>query len=173
MQLRAQLVLFCFATLYGMEQCSSSWKIIIFRKFNGLAHFLQAFWQVKTWLILELHGMTTVSNLVACLIVFCFCFCFFVFFLFVFCFCFFGFFCLEILADMDECSNIWEMVKFKYLWSLWLIFSKFWVSLCADHTVYHKNCDSIFYNCVSNALYCALKSRSAGRSAQTYGNAQI
>ena len=132
MQLRTQLVLFCFAILYGMELCSSWWKMIIFRYVNGLAHFPQFFRQVKTWQILELHGMTIVSNLVACSIVLLF-------------------FCFEILVDM-ECSNIWEMISFKYFCSLWLICSKFWVSLGADHTVYHKNCDRIFYNCISVAF---------------------
>ena len=65
------------------------------------------------------------------------------------------------------------MVSFKYFCSLWLISSKFWVSTNTYHAVFHKNCDSRFYNCVSNGFYCALKSRSAGRSAQTYENAQI
>ena len=131
-----------------MEHCSSWWKMIIFRSVNGLAHFPQVFTQVKTWQILELHGMTIVSNLVACSIVFVF-------------------FCFEILVDM-ECSNIWEMISFKYFCSLWLISSKFWVSLGADHTVYRKNCDRMFYNCISSGFYCALKPRSAGRIARTY-----
>ena len=56
------------------------------------------------------------------------------------------------------------MVSFKYFWSLWSVSSKFWVSLGADHIVFHKNCDSMFYNCVSNGFYFALKSRSAGRN---------
>ena len=108
-----------------------------------MAHFSQPFRQVKTWLILELHRMTTASNLVACPIVFVF-------------------FCFEILVDMEECSNIWEMVSSKYFLSLWLISSEIWVSLGADHTVFLKNCDSRFYNCVSNGFYCALKSRQGG-----------
>ena len=148
MQLRTQLVLFCFVILYGMEHCSSSWKMIIFRWVNGLDHFPQVFRQVKTWLIFELHAMTTVSNLVTCPIVFSFCF--------------------EVLVEMEEYSNIWEMIIFKYFCSLWLISSKFWVNLGADHTVFHKNYDRMFYNCISSGFYYALKSRSTERSAQTY-----
>ena len=60
------------------------------------------------------------------------------------------------------------MESFKYFWSLWLVFSKICLSVGADHIVFHKNCDSVFYICVSNDFYSALKSRSAGRSPQTY-----
>ena len=43
----------------------------------------------------------------------------------------------------------------------------------ADLTVFYKNCGSIFHNCVPSGFYCALKSRSAVRSAQAYENDQI
>ena len=38
----------------------------------------------------------------------------------------------------------------------------------ADPTVFYKNCDSMFYTCVPNGFYCALKSKSAVRSVKAY-----
>ena len=49
-------------------------------------------------------------------------------------------FCFTIFVGMDECSNIWKLVSFKYLRRLWSASLWFWESLGADHTIFRKNC---------------------------------
>ena len=61
------------------------------------------------------------------------------------------------------------MISFKYFGSLWSVSSRFWAGLGAVHTVFHKNSENMFYNCLVNDFYYALKSILATRSAQTYG----
>ena len=61
------------------------------------------------------------------------------------------------------------MISFKYFRPLLLFSSTFWAGLGADHTVFHRNWESIFDNCVPNGFYCPLKTTSAKRILQTYG----
>ena len=77
-------------------------------------------------------------------------------------------FCFVILIDMEECSNITKNCIFKGLRTIWSIFSRFWVGPGADHTKFCENGEGMAYSCVPNGFYFSLKSRSGGRSAQSY-----
>ena len=55
------------------------------------------------------------------------------------------------------------MVSFKYFMPLWPVSSRFWKGFGADRTVFHKDCESMFYNCVPNGFDYS------GRTAQPYG----
>ena len=78
-------------------------------------------------------------------------------------------FCFVTLVGMEESSNLWKMVNFKYFRQLWSVFSRFWVGPGAVHTGFCNIYESMLYNCVPNGFYFSLaRSRSGGRSAQTY-----
>ena len=74
-----------------------------------------------------------------------------------------------ILVGVEECWNIRKMISFKYFRLLLSVSSTFWGGLGADHTVFHRNWESVFNDCVPNGFYCALKSTSAKGIAQTNG----
>ena len=71
-----------------------------------------------------------------------------------------------LLCDLGQHGGVLEHMK---KWSLLSISSRFWAGLGVDHTVFCEKCDSVSYNSLPNAFYCALKSRSAVNCDQTYG----
>ena len=137
--LRAQLFVICLWSWF--------WNSIS-NFFSRLGLFPQVFGQVKEWLILELHEIIKNSHILTCSIV------------------------SILLRHLVRHGVVFEhikMVSFKYFSLLWSVPLRFWAGLGADHTVFWKNRVGMFYNCMLNSFYCALKWRSAGRSAQTYG----
>ena len=67
---------------------------------------------------------------------------------------------------MQECSN--KIVSFKYFRSLYFVSSNIWVGPCVEHSVFGKNCGSMFYSSVPFDFNFAMTSMSTGRSTLTY-----
>ena len=108
--------------------------------FSRLGLFQQISGQVKEWLILEFHEIIKKSHIFAYSIV------------------------SIMLCDLVRHGGVFKhitMVNFKYFWLLWSVSLRFWASLGFVL--------GMFYNCMLNGFYCTLKSSSARRSAQTYG----
>ena len=122
------------------EKCSN------FSIFSRLSSFPQVFGQAQEYSILKLHEMIRMSQIFACPIIF------------------------TLVCDLGRYGGVLEHIKndqFQVFSAVVVVSSTFWAGLGADHTVFYKNCESIFYYCVLNGFYCALKSTSAKWSAET------
>ena len=72
------------------------------------------------------------------------------------CVCILFLVCFVVFVVIKVCFNIWRMVSFKYFWLWCTVSSRFSGGLGVDHTVFHKNSESMFSNCVVNGFYCVL-----------------
>ena len=94
-----------------------------------------------------MHEMIRISHAIACPIVFI------------------------LLCNLDwhgEVLKLIKMVNFKYFRPLWFVSSIFLVGSGADHTGFCIYCESMLYSYAPNGYNFSLRSRSGGRSAQTY-----
>ena len=70
-------------------------------------------------------------------------------------------FCTVILVSMEKYSNLEKLVSFKYFQPSWFASSRFCAGSDENHTVLHKNCESMYYSCVSNGFCFPLWSSSS------------
>ena len=71
-------------------------------------------------------------------------------------------FCIVIFVSMEKYSNLQKLVSFKDFQTLWFASSRFCTGPDENHTVLHKNCESMYFNCVPNGFFFPLWSSSLG-----------
>ena len=102
--------------------------------------FLQFIGQVKEWFISELRKFIRMSHVLPCPMI------------------------LILLCDRFRQGEVLErMIIFRYLWPLWSVSSEFWAGPGADHTIFYRNKESLFYSWVPNCFsFLGHRSRQGG-----------